>query len=167
MERYAWLEREQLDTLYGVSGMVRERQERFRPVYTRQMTLGVVLCVLAVIPVFLVLLVGENDDFYGACGMALLLALVAVGVLLIVRCSVVWGSYQMLLQEGEYSRPAKEARRSFQTYGGIYWGLVTAAYLAWSFLGGSWDRSWIIWPVAGAVYGAVCGILSALRQKNG
>ena len=61
----------------------------------------------------------------------------------------------------------EEARRSFQTYGGIYWGLVTAAYLAWSFLGGSWDRSWIIWPVAGAVYGAACGILSALRQKNG
>ncbi len=167
MERYAWLEREQLDTLYGVSGMVRERQERFRPVYTRQMTLGVVLCVLAVIPVFLVLLVGENDDFYGACGMALLLALVAVGVLLIVRCSVVWGSYQMLLQEGDYSRPAKTTRAQHSRYGGIYWGLVTAAFLAWGFIAGSWDRNWILWPIAGAAYGAILGILRALRQRDG
>ena len=166
MERYAWLEREQLDTLYGVSGMVRERQERFRPVYTRQMTLGVVLCVLAVIPVFLVLLVGENDDFYGACGMALLLALVAVGVLLIVRCSVVWGSYQMLLQEGDYSIQHKAQNGKNDHIAAIYWGLAIAIYLTISFITNAWNRTWIVWPIAGVTYGVVIAIANAVRKQN-
>ena len=44
---------------------------------------------------------------------------------------------------------------------------MTAAYLAVSFLTDAWDRSWIIWPVAAVAYGAVFGIIKALRQKNG
>ena len=51
--------------------------------------------------------------------------------------------------------------------GGIYWALVTAGYLAWSFLTNGWDRTWIVWPVAAVAYGAVYGIIKALRHKNG
>ena len=51
--------------------------------------------------------------------------------------------------------------------GGIYWGLVTAGYLAWSFLTMAWERTWIVWPVAAVAYGAVFGIVKALRRKDG
>ncbi len=165
--RWAWLEWEPIETLYGVSGMVRERQERFRPVFTRQITLGVVLCVLAVVPLFLALILGGEDDFFGVSSVALLLVLVGVGVLLIVRSSIIWGGFQKLLQEGDYSRPAKTVRARHSRYGSIYWGLVTAAFLAWGFIAGSWDRNWILWPIAGAAYGAILGILRALRQRDG
>ena len=164
--RYEVLESLPIDTLYGVDGMARERREQFRPTRNLQLTLGIVLCVLAVIPVFLSLvLYGEEDHFGHLAAVALLLALVAVGVLLIVRSSILWGSYQILLEEGDYSRAAKEANARALPFNSIYWGLVTAGFLAWGFLGNAWERCWIVWPVAGVAYGAVYGIVSALRKR--
>ena len=166
--RFAYLEKEPIDTLYGVDGMTRERREQFRPIYNRQLTLGIVLCVLAVIPIFLgVLFAGEEAVFSQALCVAATLCLVGVGVLLIVRASVLWDGFRQLLQEGDYSRDAKESTRSLQPFSGIYWALVTAGYLLWSFLSGAWDRTWIVWPVAGVAFGAVCGVIRALQRKNG
>ena len=48
----------------------------------------------------------------------------------------------------------------------LYWMIVTAAYLGYSFLTNQWDRSWIIWPVAGVVYGIVIVIADTLREKD-
>ena len=163
--RYEGLESLPIDTLYGVDGMARERREQFRPTRDRQLTLGIVLCVLAVIPVFLSLvLYGEGDHFGHLVAVALLLVLVGIGVLLIVRSSILWGSYQRLLEEGDYSRVGKEASRVAAPFNSIYWGLVTAGFLAWGFLGNAWDRCWMVWPVAAVAYGAIYGIVRALRH---
>ena len=165
--RFEYLEKEPVETLYGVDGMVRDRKEKFQPTFTRQLTLGIVLCVIAAIPLFLSQIFGEEDPMLAVASVGLLLVLVAIGVLLIVRASMVWGSFQQLLEEGDYSREAKEDRRNHGQLSGIYWGLVTAGYLAWSFITNGWDHTWIVWPVAGVAYGAVFGIVKALRQKNG
>ena len=168
VSRYAYLEREKIDTLYGVDGMARERRDQFQPTYVRQLTLGIVLCVLSVIPLFLsLLLFGEEDSFGHILAVAALLVLVGVGVLLIVRVSILRGAFQQLLEEGDYSREGKAQAQAHGAFSGIYWGLVTAAYLAWSFLTDNWERTWIIWPVAAVAYGAVFGIVRALRRKDG
>ncbi len=165
---YEYLDHQIIDTLYGVDGMARERREAFRPTFTRQLTLGVVLCVLSVIPVFLSLLInGEEECFGHLLGVAALLALAGVGALLIVRSSMLWGAFQRLLQEGEYSRESKTCARSIAPFSGIYWSLVTAGFLAWGFLGSAWDRAWIVWPVAGVAFGAVYGIVRALQRRDG
>ena len=162
---YAWLEEESVDTLYGVDGMVKERREQYRPRFTLQLTLGIVLCVLSAVPIFLsVMLYGEQEGFAHVLSVALTLALVAVGVWLIVRSSMVWGAFQQLLEEGDYTRASKENKRKLAPFNGVYWGLVTAGYLAWSFLSGGWDRTWIVWPVAGVAYGAIFGILKLVRK---
>lgn len=162
---YAWLEEESVDTLYGVDGMVKERREQYRPRFTLQLTLGIVLCVLSAVPIFLsVMLYGEQEGFAHVLSVALTLALVAVGVWLIVRSSMVWGAFQQLLEEGDYTRTSKENKRKLAPFNGVYWGLVTAGYLAWSFLSGGWNRTWIVWPVAGVAYGAIFGILKLVRK---
>lgn len=46
-----------------------------------------------------------------------------------------------------------------EAFSGIYWCLVTAIYLGWSFWSMRWDATWIIWPVAGVLFGAISGIL--------
>ena len=48
----------------------------------------------------------------------------------------------------------------------IYWCAVTAGFLAFSFITQRWDRSWIVWPVAGVTYGLVIAIAKSLRKKN-
>ena len=166
VNRYEFLERETIDTLYGVKGMVTERREQFRPVFTRQLTLGIVLCVLSVIPLGISLLFAGEKEFYHVAAVAGLLLLAAVGVMLIVRVAMIWGGFQQLLEEGDYSREAKEDQKLHNSFGRIYWLLVTAGFLAWSFLSNAWNRSWIIWPIAGVAYAACIAIVKALKKNR-
>ena len=164
--RFEYLEKEPIDTLYGVDGMVRERRERFRPIFSRQLTIGIVLCVVAVMPLFLSIFLFGEDSFSHIVAVALLLAIVAVGVLLIVRVSIVWGAFQQLLEEGDYSRESKAVEKKYSFIAGSYWLLVTAGFLAWGFITNGWDRCWIVWPIAGVLFGAIWGVLRALHEKK-
>ena len=159
--KYEYLEKEALDTAYGVSGMVRERMGREEADHTRRIAIGVVLCVLAAIPLFALLLWRGEDELIGVLGVSAILLLVAIGVYNIVLTSVPWSGYQMLLEEGDYTRASKRSNRQ---YAGIYWGVVTAAYLAVSFITQRWDMTWIVWPVAGVLYGVIVEIVK-LREK--
>ena len=159
--KYGYLERNALDTAYGVSGMVRERMSREEADHTRRIAVGVVLCVLAAVPLFMLLLWRGDDELYGVLGIAAILTLVAIGVYNIVLTSVPWEGYQMLLEQGDYTRSAKRNNRK---YSGIYWGIVTAGYLAASFITNRWDRTWIVWPVAGVLYGVLAEVVK-LRDK--
>ena len=164
ISRFEYLEKEPVETLYGVTGMVRERKEKFQDVHTRYLITGIMLCVASAIPLF-ASMIFEDKSFLNVAGIAAVLVLAAIGVLLIVRVSIVWGSYQMLLEEEDYSRENKESNQHNGFISGIYWCLITAGYLAWSFIGDAWDKSWIIWPVAGVAFGAVTGIAKVLRKR--
>lgn len=152
------LEKENFETEYGVSGMVRERSRSYEQVFTRGIAVGVVFCILAVVPVIIVGAMEAPDYICGAF-VALLLLLISVGVNMIIRVSIVKSSYDTLLQEGEYSKEEKRIRGKLSALSGIYWCLVTAIYLGWSFWTMRWDFTWIVWPVAGVLFAAVSGIM--------
>lgn len=152
------LEKENFETEYGVSGMVRERRCSYEHVFTRGIAVGVVLCILAVVPVIIVGAMDAPDYICGAF-VALLLLLIAVGVNMMIRVSIVKSSYDTLLQEGEYSKEEKRIRGKLSALSGIYWCLATAIYLGWSFWTMRWDFTWIVWPVAGVLFAAVSGIM--------
>ena len=165
ISRFEYLEKEPVETLYGVTGMDRERKERFQPVHSRHMILGILLCIASTIPLFVSLIFDEEGSFVQVAGLAAILLLAAVGVLLIVRVSIIQGSYQMLLEEGDYTRENKQNHGKYGLISVIYWCLVTAAYLAWIFIGDRGNHSWILWPVAGVAFAAVLGIAKALRKQ--
>ncbi|MBR7009586.1 MAG: helix-turn-helix transcriptional regulator [Oscillospiraceae bacterium] len=169
--RFEYLEREQIETAYGVDGMAKDRREKFRGSFNLQLTLGIVLCVLSVIPVFLALILfGEGETpaeaFPHVVSLCLLLVLAGVGVYMIVHSSIIWGGYQILLEDGDYSRAKKAENKRNEPLNVIYWGAVTAGYLAWSFLSGSWNRTWIVWPIAGVLFGLLLAVVRALRNKK-
>ena len=159
--KYEYLEKTALDTAYGVSGMVKERMQREEGDHTRRTAIGVVLCVLAAIPLFALLLWRGDDEFYGVLGVSAILVLAAIGVYTLLKASIPWEAYRILLELGDYTRARK---RNTSRYGGIYWSVVVAMYLAVSFLTNRWDITWIIWPVAGVLYGVV-GEIGKLREK--
>ena len=169
--RFEYLEKEQIETAYGVSGMVKDRREKFRSRFNTELTAGILLCVLSVLPIFLVLLFYGDDhgplgDMPFIYAVGALLAIVAVGVYLIIRVSVLWGGFQSLLEEGDYSRAVKVENKRNEPLNAIYWGVVTAGYLTWSFLSGEWNRTWLVWPIAGVLYGIVLAALRAARSRR-
>ncbi|MEG0727895.1 MAG: XRE family transcriptional regulator, partial [Erysipelothrix sp.] len=115
---------------------------------------GIGLCILSVLPIFFSMMLGVSDDEY-YIGVALLLILVSIGVSFIIKASMVYGSYQKLLQEGDYQRVKKTKRKKMDRISGAYWCTITAIYLAVSFLTFAWHITWVIWVVAGVLYGAI------------
>ena len=171
--RFQYLEKETIETAYGVDGMVKDRREKFRGSYNLRLTLGILLCVLSIIPLFLcVIFFGEGEtpaeSFPHVLSAGALLALVGAGVYLIVHACTVWGSFQALLEDGNYSRTKKATGMGNgpDPVAVIYWSIVTAIYLAWGFLGFAWGISWVIWPVAAVLFGAVLAIRKLLRKKQ-
>ena len=156
---------ESLATVFGVSGMVREKKDSYEPIFIRGTAVGVVLCILAVIPTIIAESM-EASDYYCGLSVGLLLFILAIGVNLLVRVGMVKSSYDTLLQEGEYTKEEKLFKKKTDTFSGVYWCLTTAIYLAWSFWTMSWDITWIVWPVAGVLFAALLGVVKMVL-KNG
>ena len=170
--RFEVLEKRLIETEYGVEGMVKDRREKYRKTYTAQLTTGIILCVLALIPLFVVLIAfGEGElspwrEIPHIIGLTLLFALAAAGSLLIVHSSIIWGGYQILLEEGDYNRIRKRFSQRNGALSIAYWCFAAAVYFAWSFLSEEWNRTWIVWPIASVCYPVACEIADALRKRG-
>ena len=158
--RFENLSKLPLETAYGVTGMVRQRKQDEQAAHIAAMAIGIGLCVVSAVPVLVCAMLREEDELLMAAGTAVLLALVAAGVFCIVRTSVRWGAFETLLEEGDYSREEKALGDKI----GAYWAVITAVYLAVSFLTSRWELTWIIWPVAGCLSPLVKYLLRRGRE---
>lgn len=152
------LEKESFETEYGVSGMVRERRKQYEPTFIRNIAIGVVLCILSVIPTIMAGVM-EVEDYMSGVSVGLLLIIVSIGVNILIRAGMIKSSYDTLLQEGEYTIEEKYLKKKTDAFSGAYWCLMVAIYLGWSFWTNNWKFTWIIWPVAGVLYAAVLGMV--------
>ena len=165
-ENFAYLENEDIDTAYGVKGLASERKEQFKPTFVSRITVGVVLCVISSIPLFASMIFFGENDLVGSLSVALLLILVAIGVFMIVRVAIVHGSFQMLLEEGDYSREEKKYKKKTGWIASVYWLAVVAIFLIYGFWVGDWGRSWIIWAVAGILFAILMTVVKAFGGSN-
>ncbi|MCQ2554714.1 MAG: helix-turn-helix domain-containing protein [Clostridia bacterium] len=153
------------ETEYGVTGMVKEKKRLYEGTFTRGIALGVVFCIMAVVPVIIAGAM-ETNDYISVLCLGALFSLVAVGANMIIRVSIVRSSYDILLQEGDYTQSEKKARKKIDAVSGAYWCLVTAGYLGWSFWTMKWNITWIVWPVAGVLFAAIASITSAIVKTD-
>lgn len=165
LEKFEYLEKEELDLAYGVAGIVERQKQAYAPAYRRSMTQGTVLCVLAVVPLLASATLGASD-LWVLVTVGVLLAIVAGAVQLFIRAGVTQGSFDKLLQTGEYTLREKWTNRRVGWFAGAYWCLVTAVYLAVSFWNDNWKRSWIIWAVAGLVFAALYSAIRAWADRK-
>ena len=164
-KQYEYLESVDIDTAYGVSGMVKERRGSYAETHSRLLVVGIMLCVISAIPLFIMSLVhySNNTDLFPILGVAGLLVTVAAGVKLIVLTCTRQGGYDKLLEEGDYTRLNKRVGK----FDGIYWAIVLTIYLGWSFISNRWEMTWVVWPIAGVLFAAYREILKAVvRAKN-
>jgi transcriptional regulator with XRE-family HTH domain len=166
VKAYAFLETEPFETAYGVTGMVRERRAAAAPEHTRGTVAGTVLCILSAVPLFIAVCLNGPDLLYVAA-VCLLLVFAGLGSALFVYGGVYQAAMDRLLEEGDYARPRKRQNGVVGAISSIYWLTVTAAYLLWTF-GPWWDAqpqdTWILWAVAGLLYGAVMALVRGIRK---
>ena len=160
---FKYLEEKDIDTDYGVSGMAKEGRSKYEGIYTRSMVIGVVLCIVSATPLFILTINNyTTTNSLTLSGVAALLIMVGVGVKILVKTAMINNGYNKLLEEGEYTRLNKRSSR----WDSIYWSIAAAIYLAWSFISGRWDFTWIVWPIAGVTFAAYKEIIKTIIRTK-
>lgn len=163
---YEYLEKEIFETDYGVTGMVREKKKQYQNTYIRNIIIGVCTCILSLLPFFAGVMLYENNDVAMVLFLCVSIIIVGCGVFLIVTASVVQGSYDRLLQEGDYAKEKKQHNPYVSTVTTVYWLAATAIFLAASLPEKNWEDGWIIWVIAGVLFPAVLAVVQTFWKKN-
>ena len=163
-KKYEYLEKIDIETEYGVNGMVKERRDAYAEPHSRRLIIGVMLCIISAVPLLGAEAVhySNNSDLFPILCVALLLVMCAVGVKLIVLTCTRQGGFDRLLEEGDYTRLNKKAGK----YDGVYWAIAAAVYLGWSFATSRWELTWMVWPVAGVLFAAYREIMKAIVRSR-
>ena len=165
---FAFLEEEPFETEYGVSGMVKERRQGFAAAYSRLNIIGTVLCILSAVPLFIVMCMETADIVYVAA-VCLLLIIAGIGCIAFVYGGTINSAMERLLEEGDYTRQQKSHRSVKGAISTIYWLLVTAIFMWYTFgpSGNGLARySWFIWAIAGVLYAAVMVVVNLIQRSK-
>ena len=162
---YEYLDSEPVELAYGVAGLVEKKRNQYQTSHLMSLVAGISLCILSLIPLMVAATMGKEESMAVIWGVILLFVLVAAGVFIIVRTCMIAGAFHRLLETGDYTRQRKLAEKKAEPVATVYWCLAVAIYLAWSFLSGRWDRTWVLWPVAAVLYAPVLVVTRSLGKK--
>ena len=169
LREFEYLEREPIETDNGAREQALSMQRVVLPICAKRNTIGVVLCILSVLPLFALMCVPGVPDGYYSLAVCALLLLVGIACLLLVRAGSMRGAVDKLLEQGDYTRENKAKSRFVGAVSAAYWLVVTAVFLFYTFGpngNGQPQYSWFIWAVAGVLYGALMAALSVYRKKT-
>lgn len=132
----------------------------YRSTYTICNIIAVCLCVLSPIALFASML--TKNDAVMSVMLCITITIAAIGVALFTVSGVKFASMQKLLKEGDFSKKGKKQ----EAVDSAFWLIVTAIYLTWSFLNNAWHMTWIIWPIAGVIFGAIKAICNIFIKTD-
>lgn len=164
LESYKYLE-EDFNMTTSVKNNIETEQAQYAPKRIVLLIIGIILCILSSIFVLIPSMTTENDLLL-IQGVNILLLFVAVGVFLIVFSGVIQDGYNILLKKEDYAPVRKESEKIVGAIAGVYWPIMVCIYLLWSFLSGNWQFTWIMWPVAGVLFGAVASIIEVTHKNK-
>ena len=137
---------------------------------SRALAIAVGLWICSAIPLITLSQLLETDrSDMSPLGMALTLLLVATGLRIFLPTTWASSTYSTLTEEG---RPGPGQPQRMETdpliglIASIYWPSTVAIYLTWSFITDGWDRTWMIWPIAGVLFGVLCAVIAAWRRLH-
>lgn len=93
-------------------------------------------------------------------------AVAGFGVYLLISASIPMRALRQLLQEESVAAPDKRSARIIEPISTAYWLIVLAVFLAYVFISKNWGMSWVFFPVALALYGALVAILHAILDNK-
>lgn len=163
---FNYLEKEQFETEYGVKGLCRQLKENYRSTYTKNIVLGISLCILSVVPLLITAIFTQDSVIYLTLSVCLILIMVSIGVNIIVRTAIISDSYKTLLQIEDFSPQEKKVQKTKSLIFSTYWLIAVAIFLGYSLTTNNWHISWIVFVVAGVLFPIVAGITNILLNKD-
>lgn len=165
LKKYDYIKTSDFETEYGVSGMVKSQKAAFEARTNKYTAIGVIMCIMSPFPLIASAFITE-EAYIIVNMVCLLIIIIAVAVNLFVRVGCINECYKALLQEEDFTKKSKAAARKLSPITSIYWTIALTIFLGWSFITMRWDRTWIVWPIASVLYGALHAILTMFLSKD-
>ena len=158
--------------------LVEEEMKNKKSKQNIQLVIGVVLCIIAVIPV----IVGEfvAQDLGEDIGTAILLFVVAIAVYLFISTGVERSAYQELLKKNEiqgdekymdedYDFTEAESTQAAKWIGrieAIMWSITTGIYLYLGFVRDLWHPGWVVFVIASLLSPVIAVVVNILTEHK-
>ena len=163
---------------YATAERIYMEQEYRRTDRSLRLTIGIILCVVSVVPPAVLGTLSKNYYLTEGLGPAMMFLCVGIGVLLIIVSGGRSNAGKTLLSlndmetvSGNYESTVSGAKpriknKDLRGYMDIYWKAVTCVYLIWSFLTFDWGRTWLIFPVAALVKSLIENVFGREEEKH-
>ena len=165
MKRYEYVKEGKFELDYGLSGILKERNSAYEKTHAMYIAIGVALCILCPVPLIIGGLYNVSPLLVKLFVCSLLI-LVSAAVFLFINTGTVKSSYDQLLRAGDYAPLEREREKKVGKFAAVYWPVVVAFYLGWSFISGDWGITWVVWPVASVLFGGIASVVSSLIEKE-
>lgn len=151
---------------------IKNRNRDFTATYSVMHSVGILLCVLCFLPA--AILDEMAGHFWEELGGAMLFIFVGVGVFLIVFSGSIKSTYKRLLSLNDqidfsdFNGPKPEQVKNPMVRAVLiaFWPVVTCIYLSVSFITFRWEITWLIWPIAAAVFTLITAFAKAVEEKR-
>ncbi|MCL2403628.1 MAG: permease prefix domain 1-containing protein [Coriobacteriia bacterium] len=155
----------------GQRAQLKMTADELRSQDSRKVITGVTLILLGVVAIVLggfmqsALSPGTNviPQIQTIAVISLLLA-IGISVRMFIVHFMYRGAYDKLLQRGDYTPENRKNDTIVGAIASFYWPLAVVVYLGWSFAFGAWHISWIIWPIAGVLFGGIAAFIPEARK---
>lgn len=157
MGKWEYFKTHQCSISFATAEYVHNQRESFRMTHAMMITIGVILCILSVLPHMIFGMLSWSVGFTNV----LMFIIVGVGVFLFVAAGNIGGGYATVLSLNKSDtmgasfvpsqRQVRYNNKTVEAVMSVYWPSVTCIYLCWSFLTFHWHYTWIVWVIAGVV----------------
>ena len=151
---------------------LKNKQREFMPSYAVMHSVGILLCVLCFMPA--VVFDEFGGHFWDEMSGAMLFIFVGFGVFLIVFSNTLKRIYKKLLsinEQTEFEQTREDKINDIKNPKVravliCYWPVVTCLYLCVSFITFSWHITWLIWPIAAAVFTCIIAFCKSKEEEK-
>jgi len=182
-EKYERYEKQLITLPESTAKLVEKKADEYKKPFALSISFGILFIFLGLITIGVVDALFGGIDLAEELSAAGLLAFIAMGVMLMVKAGIANDSYKHLLNiekkvkevsargascaASENGEPSRSKTGVFAAiFNAVIWPLTVIAYLIWSFVGGGWNISWIVFPVAAMLSGVVGAVCVAINGEN-
>jgi len=160
IDQYEGLDKQIVSLDQATKVRVKRQMIAYRKDFKGSLAASVVIIILAVVPLVLSGIM-ELDGAVIISFASLMLVIIALSVRNIVNGSIISDSYNVIIDNKSKSKKKVEDKIE-----SIYWTIIVAIYLGWSFLTYDWHITWIIWPIAGVLSEIIPEVAQSLHKRG-
>lgn len=142
---------------------IENKKNSFHSTYILSVIIGVMLCILSPIALFIISVINDNAASYGV---VVLLLIISIAVYIFIYFGWIQISYKKLLKIEEHPKLNKENNKVISAVAAIVWPLAVIIFLITGLIFQQWHINWIVFPITGLLFAMFSGAYTSIKEKN-